>query len=115
MNSTVQRLSEALAGRYRIERELGTGGMAIVYLARDVRHDREVAVKVIQPEVVAVVGADRFIDEIRTTAHLKHPHILPLFDSGQAGDVLFYVMPYIDGESLRTRLAREGVCRSPMR
>jgi serine/threonine-protein kinase len=82
--------------------------MATAYLAHDVRHDRQVAAKVVKPEIVATVGADRFINEIRTTAHLKHPHVLPLFDSASAGDALFYVMPYIDGESLRVRLRREG-------
>ena len=101
-------LSETLAGHYRIERELGSGGMATVYLAHDLRHDRLVALKVVKPEIVASVGADRFITEIRTTAHRKHPHILPLFDSGSAGEALFYVMPYIDGESLRAQLRREG-------
>jgi eukaryotic-like serine/threonine-protein kinase len=98
----------AVADRYRIERELGAGGMATVYLARDLRHEREVAIKVMNDDVVASVGADRFVNEIRTTAHLKHPHILPLFDSGTAGATLFYVMPYIDGESLRTRIRRDG-------
>jgi len=108
MTSALADLSSALAGRDRIERELGAGGMATVYLADDLRHDRQVAIKVVKPEVVATVGADRFISEIRTTAHLKHPHILPLFDSGAVGETLFYVMPYIDGESLRARLRREG-------
>ena len=101
-------LPETLAGHYRIDRVLGSGGMATVYLAHDLRHDRLVALKVVKPEIVADVGADRFITEIRTTAHLKHPHILPLFDSGSVGDALFYVMPYIDGESLRVRLRRDG-------
>jgi serine/threonine-protein kinase len=108
MNAVPQRLSESLANQYRIDRVLGSGGMATVYLAHDVRHDRQVAVKVVKPEIVATVGADRFINEIRTTAHLKHPHVLPLFDSGSTGDALYYVMPYIDGESLRSRLRREG-------
>jgi serine/threonine-protein kinase len=108
MSAVPQALSESLAGHYRIDRVLGSGGMATVYLAHDVRHDRQVAVKVVKPEIVATVGADRFITEIRTTAHLKHPHVLPLFDSGSAGEALFYVMPYIDGESLRSRLRREG-------
>ena len=108
MTAVPQALSESLAGQYRIDRVLGSGGMATVYLAHDVRHDRQVAVKVVKPEIVATVGADRFINEIRTTAHLKHPHVLPLFDSGSAVDALFYVMPYIDGESLRSRLRREG-------
>ncbi|HXY32566.1 MAG TPA: protein kinase [Gemmatimonadaceae bacterium] len=101
------RLSEALATRYRIERELGAGGMATVYLAHDLRHDRKVAVKVLRPELAAVIGADRFLAEIHTTAALQHPHILPLYDSGQADGFLFYVMPFIEGESLRVRLTRE--------
>ena len=108
MSVTPERLSESLAGHYRIERELGAGGMATVYLAHDLRHDRLVALKVVKPEIVATVGADRFVNEIRTIAHLRHPHILPLFDSGRVDAALFYVMPYIDGESLRARLRREG-------
>jgi serine/threonine-protein kinase len=105
--TTPDSLVSALADRYRIERELGQGGMATVYLAEDLKHDRKVAVKVLKPELAAVVGGDRFISEIRTTANLQHPHILPLFDSGQAGGFLFYVMPYVVGESLRDRLDRE--------
>ncbi|HTS88929.1 MAG TPA: protein kinase [Gemmatimonadales bacterium] len=101
------RLVAALADRYRIERELGQGGMATVYLARDLRHDRNVALKVLRPELAAVIGADRFLAEIKTTAALQHPHILPLFDSGQSDGFLFYVMPLIEGESLRGRLNRE--------
>ena len=100
-------LSDALSDRYRIERELGAGGMATVYLAQDLKHDRLVAVKVLRPELAAVIGAERFLAEIRTTANLQHPHILPLFDSGAADSFLFYVMPFIEGESLRSRLARE--------
>lgn len=100
-------LNEALAGRYVVERELGEGGMATVYLADDLRHDRKVAIKVLKPELAAVVGAERFLAEIRTTANLQHPHILPLFDSGEANGLLYYVMPYVAGESLRTRLDRE--------
>ncbi len=107
MTDVASRLNESLAGRYRIERELGAGGMATVYLARDHRHDREVAIKVLRPELAAVIGADRFLSEIKTTANLQHPHILPLFDSGEADGFLFYVMPFIDGESLRSRLTRE--------
>ena len=103
----MSRLSSALADRYRIERELGAGGMATVYLAHDVRHDRRVALKVLRPELAAVIGAERFLAEIRTTANLQHPHILPLFDSGQVDGTVFYVMPYVDGESLRDRLDRE--------
>jgi serine/threonine-protein kinase len=101
------RLTSALADRYRVERELGAGGMATVYLAQDLRHDRKVALKVLRPELAAVIGADRFLAEIKTTANLQHPHILPLFDSGAVSGTLFYVMPYVDGESLRDRLARE--------
>ncbi|HEY7029133.1 MAG TPA: protein kinase [Gemmatimonadales bacterium] len=100
-------LTTALADRYRIERELGQGGMATVYLAQDLRHDRRVAVKVLRPELAAVIGADRFLSEIKTTANLQHPHILPLFDSGAADSFLFYVMPFVEGESLRDRLSRE--------
>ena len=105
--TTPDRLVAALADRYRVERELGEGGMATVYLAHDVRHDREVAIKVLLPELAAVIGGDRFLAEIRTTANLQHPHILPLFDSGAADGFLFYVMPFIRGESLRDRLSRE--------
>jgi serine/threonine protein kinase len=98
----------ALADRYRLERDLGEGGMASVYLARDVRHDRNVAIKVLRPELAEAIGADRFLAEIRTTAGLNHPHILPLFDSGAADGSLFYVMPVVEGESLRQRLDRDG-------
>ncbi|MGE5145078.1 MAG: protein kinase domain-containing protein, partial [Acidobacteriota bacterium] len=101
------RLTAALQDRYGIERELGAGGMATVYLAQDLRHDRKVAVKVLRPELAAVIGADRFLSEIKTTANLQHPHILPLFDSGASDSFLFYVMPFIEGESLRDRLNRE--------
>ncbi|MDT8340780.1 MAG: protein kinase [Longimicrobiales bacterium] len=101
------RLAAALADRYRIERELGAGGMATVYLADDLKHDRKVAVKVLRPELAAMVGAERFLAEIRTTANLQHPHILPLFDSGEADGFLYYVMPFISGETLRDRLTRE--------
>ena len=101
------RLSTALSDRYRIERELGQGGMATVYLAQDLKHDRRVAIKVLRPELAAVIGADRFLSEIKTTAALQHPHILPLHDSGEADSFLFYVMPFIEGESLRDRLNRE--------
>lgn len=100
-------MKAALADRYAIERELGAGGMATVYLAHDVRHDRQVAVKVLKPELAAVIGGERFLHEIRVTAHLQHPHILALFDSGEADSFLFYVMPYVEGESLRDRLSRE--------
>ena len=100
-------LNAALEGRYRIEHELGAGGMATVYLADDLKHERKVALKVLKPELAAVVGADRFLAEIKTTANLQHPNILPLFDSGEADGFLFYVMPYVEGESLRERLDRE--------
>jgi len=102
------RLMTALADRYAIERELGHGGMATVYLARDLKHDRLVAVKVLRPGLAAVVGAERFLGEIRLTAQLQHPHILTLIDSGEADGFLYYVMPYVEGESLRQRLEREG-------
>jgi serine/threonine-protein kinase len=107
MSTQPTRLASALADRYRIERELGQGGMAAVYLAQDLKHDRKVALKVLKPELAAVLGAERFVVEIKTTASLQHPHILPLFDSGTADGFLFYVMPYIQGETLRTRLDRE--------
>jgi len=103
-----ERLKAALADRYQIEREIGSGGMATVYLAQDLRHDRKVAVKVLKPELAAVVGTDRFLAAIRTTATLSHPDILPLFDSGEADGFLFHVMPYVEGESLRQKLERDG-------
>ena len=106
MTDTV-RLAAALADRYVIERELGAGGMATVYLAHDIKHDRKVAIKVLRPELAAVIGAERFLKEIKTTANLQHPHILGLIDSGNADGVLWYAMPYVDGESLRDRLLRE--------
>ena len=105
--TAVDRLNAALSGRYRIESELGEGGMATVYLADDVKHERKVALKVLKPELAAVVGAERFLAEIKTTANLQHPHILPLFDSGEADSYLFYVMPYVDGETLRDKLERD--------
>ena len=101
------RLAAALGDRYRIERELGQGGMATVFLAHDLKHDRKVALKVLKPELAAVLGAERFVVEIKTTAALQHPHILPLFDSGTADGFLYYVMPFIDGETLRAKLDRE--------
>jgi serine/threonine-protein kinase len=115
VTTTASRLTAALADRYRIERELGRGGMATVYLAEDVRHHRKVALKVLLPELGAVLGVERFLAEIRVTANLQHPHLLPLFDSGEAASpersegtsFLFYVMPYVEGESLRARLERE--------
>ncbi len=102
----IDTLITTLADRYTIVRELGAGGMATVYLARDLKHERDVAVKVLHPDLAAALGADRFLTEIRTTANLQHPHILPLHDSGAAGGFLFYVMPFIDGETLRARLSR---------
>jgi len=107
LTSPLPRLVAALADRYRIERELGQGGMATVYLAEDLKHDRKVALKVLKPELAAVIGAERFVVEIKTTAALQHPHILPLFDSGEADSFLYYVMPFIDGETLRGKLDRE--------
>jgi hypothetical protein len=107
MADPLPHLTSALSDRYRIERELGAGGMATVYLAEDLRHDRKVALKVLKPELAAVLGAERFVVEIKTTAALQHPHILPLFDSGTAGGFLYYVMPFIDGETLRSKLDRE--------
>jgi serine/threonine-protein kinase len=103
----ITRLNAALEGRYHIERELGEGGMATVYLADDLKHERKVALKVLKPELAAVVGAERFLAEIKTTANLQHPHILPLHDSGEADRFLFYVMPYVEGETLRDRIDRE--------
>jgi serine/threonine-protein kinase len=115
MMSAIERLTAMLSERYRIERELGAGGMATVYLAHDLKHDRQVAIKVLLPELSASLGAERFIREIRWTARLSHPHILPLLDSGvgtsasETDTVLYYVMPFIEGESLRKALDRDGV------
>ncbi|MGH7645096.1 MAG: protein kinase domain-containing protein, partial [Gemmatimonadales bacterium] len=108
MADSLTRLRRALAGRYTVERELGRGGMAVVYLAQDQKHHRRVAVKILRPELAAGLGPDRFLREIQIGAGLSHPHILPLFDSGEAGGSLYYVMPYVEGESLRDRLVREG-------
>jgi serine/threonine-protein kinase len=107
MADILDRLKAALADRYQIEGELGSGGMATVYLAQDSKHERQVAVKVLRPELAASLGAGRFLREIKITANLNHPHILPLLDSGEADGFLFYVMPYVEGESLRDRLKRE--------
>jgi serine/threonine-protein kinase len=104
----LERLKAALADRYTIERELGSGGMATVYLAEDVKHHRKVAVKVLRPELAAALGPDRFHRELEIAANLTHPHILPLHDSGDADGFLYYVMPHIEGESLRDKLAHEG-------
>ena len=107
MSEFPNRLSAVLAGRYELERQLGEGGMAIVYLARDIRHGRRVAIKVLRPELAARLGSHRFVQEIMVTANLQHPNILPLYDSGAAEEFLYYVMPYVDGESLRTKLEHD--------
>jgi eukaryotic-like serine/threonine-protein kinase len=108
------RLNSALSDRYRIERQLGQGGMATVYLAADLKHDRKVAIKVLRPELAAVLGAERFVQEIKTTAALSHPHILPLFDSGEADGFLYYVMPYLQGDRSRRRpVEASSICRAP--
>src|SRR5436309_2157563 len=107
MPELLDRLRAALVDRYAIEREVGRGGMATVYLAQDVRHHRPVAVKVLHPHLAVSLGSDRFLREIQIAARLQHPHIVPLYDSGQAGDLLYYVMPFVEGESLRRRLERE--------
>jgi serine/threonine protein kinase len=108
MSDSFDRLKEALSDRYSIEREIGSGGMATVYLAEDLKHERKVAVKVLRPELAAALGSDRFHQEIKIAAQLHHPHILPLHDSGDVDGFLYYVMPYEEGQSLRERLAREG-------
>src|SRR3989475_12936651 len=108
MADLLARMKAALADRCAIERELGRGGMATVYLARDLKHGRLVAIKVLRPEIAAALGPERFLREIEVAARLTHPHILALHDSGQTGGSLYYVMPYIEGESLRDRLEREG-------
>jgi serine/threonine-protein kinase len=107
MTDALARLRTALTDRYGIERELGRGGMATVYLATDLKHRRRVAIKVLQPELASVVGPDRFLREIEIAANLRHPNILPLHDSGEADGLLYYVMPYVEGESLRDRIERE--------
>jgi len=107
MPSLLDRLRDALADRYAVEREVGRGGMATVFLAQDLKHDRRVALKVLHPELAASLGPERFLREIKVAARLNHPHIVPLHDSGQAGDLLYYVMPFVEGESLRQRLSRE--------
>src|SRR3954468_16489061 len=108
MTDVLSRLSAALASQYAIERELGRGGMATVYLAQDLKHHRRVALKVLRPELTSALGPDRFLREIEIAAQFAHPHIVPVFDSGEADGFLYYVMPYVVGESLRTRLEREG-------
>ena len=107
MTDQLARLRAALTGRYTIERELGRGGMATVYLGRDLKHHRAVAIKVLRPELAEALGPERFVREIEIAAGLTHPHILPLHDSGEADGFLYYVMPYVEGESLRDRLNRE--------
>ena len=108
MAETVEKLRAALADRYVLNREVGAGGMATVLLAQDLKHGRLVAIKVLRPEPAAVLGGERFLREIQITARLAHPHILPLYDSGEAQGLLYYVMPYIEGESLREKMDREG-------
>ncbi len=107
MADVLEQLRAALGDRYDVERLVGEGGMATVFLAQDRRHDRRVAVKTLRPELVASIGADRFLREIRVAARLQHPNVLALYDSGQAGGILYYVMPFVEGESLRHRLSRE--------
>src|SRR5438874_1195476 len=115
MSQILPQLTTALSDRYQIQNEIGRGGMATVYLARDLKHDRLVALKVLNPELGAVLGVERFLSEIRVTANQQHPNLLPLFDSGEAAlpgappgaGLLFYVMPYVDGETLRARIQRE--------
>jgi serine/threonine-protein kinase len=107
MSDVLNHLKATLADRYTVERELGSGGMAVVYLAQDLRHERRVAIKVLHPELTSVVAAERLLREIKLTASLAHPHILPVHDSGEADGFLYFVMPYVEGESLRERLNRE--------
>jgi len=108
MADLLDQLRTFVADRYTIEREVGRGGMATVFLGEDRRHGRPVALKVLHPQLAVALGPERFLREIQIAARLQHPHIVPLYDSGQAGDLLFYVMPYIPGESLRQRLEREA-------
>ena len=108
MSDVLERLGAALAGRYTIVRELGRGGMATVFLARDLRHKRMVAIKLLRPDLAIAIGPERFLREIQIAAGLSHPNILSIFDSGEVDGVLYYVMPYIEGETLRHRLLRES-------
>ena len=108
MTDELTRFQAAVSDRYTVERELGAGGMATVYLAEDVKHHRKVAIKVLREDLAASIGATRFLREIEIAAQLQHPNILPLLDSGNADGFLFYVMPYVTGQSLRERLSREG-------
>ena len=103
----LDRLTTALADRYRVEGEIGRGGMGTVLLARDLKHDRSVALKILSPELAAALGPERFLREIAIAAGLNHPHVVALYDSGQAGGTFYYTMPYVEGESLRARLLRE--------
>ena len=107
MSGPLERLKAALAGRYEVQGEIGRGGMATVYLATDPRHNRKVAVKVLNPELAANLGAKRFLKEIEIAARLTHPRVVPLYDSGEADGLLYYVMPYVEGETVRERLKRE--------
>jgi serine/threonine-protein kinase len=111
MSELLEHLQATLGDRYTVEREIGRGGMAVVYLAQDLRHKRQVALKVLKPELAASLGGERFLREIELAAQLTHPNILPLHDSGDAAGMLYYVMPFVDGESVRGRLAREGPLR----
>ena len=108
MSKTLERLKNALSDRYAIERAVGHGGMATVYPAEDLKHHRKVAVKVLSPEIAIALGADRFLRKIEIAAGLQHPHVVPLHDSGEADGLLYYVMPYVEGEALSTRLERDG-------
>ena len=107
-DDTIERLTAALSDRYRVERQVGQGGMATVFLAEDVKHHRRVAIKVLRAELSATLGTERFLREIELAAKLQHPHIVPVYDSGTANGVLYYVMPYVEGESLRDLMQREG-------
>src|SRR5687767_2339096 len=104
--TALDQLRASLADRYTVDRQIGRGGMATVFLARDLKHDRDVAIKVLHPDLSAAVPAERFHREIRIQAKLRHPHVVPLLDSGEANGLLYYIMPYVEGESLRERLAR---------
>jgi len=108
LSDILDKLAAALSDRYTVKRELGRGGMAVVFAAEDLKHHRQVAIKVLRPELAQSLGADRFLHEIELTAGLQHPHIVPLYDSGNADGFLYYVMPYVEGESLRDRMQREG-------
>ncbi|MDP2958299.1 MAG: serine/threonine-protein kinase, partial [Longimicrobiales bacterium] len=107
MSEQLERLRSVLGDRYALERELGQGGMATVYLAEDLKHHRKVALKVLRPDLAMTLGSERFLREVTIAANLQHPHILPLYDSGEAGGFLYYVMPYVEGPTLRDRLDRE--------